>query len=65
MLKITGSQFNSNYEITITNDQLVEGKLRKNSYIDCGFVATIDKELVTKKIGKVNSTTLEMALEAV
>ncbi len=53
------------YQIKLTQKDLIEGKLKKNSYIEYGFVITIDKELIAMKIGKVKPELLSKVLDGV
>ncbi len=61
-IKITSIKHN--YQIKLTQGDLVEGKLKKTSYVEYGFIITIEKELIAMKIGKVNPEFLAKVLEA-
>jgi mRNA interferase MazF len=65
VLKITGSNFGTEYEIKITNKSLEDGKLRKTSYVDSGFIMTIEKQIFLKKIGKLNLKTFDTIKELI
>ena len=54
--KITGTAYDSNYEILMTQDALDQGILKKPSYIDLGFIMTVEKVLIKKKIGMITMT---------
>ncbi len=51
VLKITGSYFHTDWEIELTNEDLTAGKLKKTSYIDTGFIFTVEKSIIRNKIG--------------
>lgn len=53
--KITGSNFNTPWEIKLTNRDLETGKLKKVSFIDSGFIFTIEKSIIKRSIGKLNN----------
>lgn len=61
--KITGSFFHSNWEIKLTNRNLETGKLKKTSYIDVGFIFTIEKSIVRDKIAHIKKPILDLILE--
>ncbi len=48
--KITGSYFNTSWEIKLTNENLDKGKLKKTSFIDTGFLFTIEKSIINQSI---------------
>jgi mRNA interferase MazF len=54
VLKITGSFFHTDWEIEITNNDLIGGKLKKRSYIDTGFIFTVEKSIIHNKIGEIS-----------
>ncbi len=60
-VKITGVKHD--YQIKLNQEDLVEGKLKKTSYVDYGFVITLDKELIALKIGKVKPEFLSRVIE--
>ncbi len=53
LLKITGSQFGTEYEVKLTNKWLTEGELKKTSWVDVGFLVTVEQDLVLKRIARV------------
>jgi mRNA interferase MazF len=57
--KITGSHFKTDYEISLTNDDLIEGKLKKNIWIDVAVIQSIEKKLIKQKIAKINETKIK------
>ncbi len=50
VLKITGTP--GRFRIMLKQEDLVAGRLKKESYIDCSSVFTVDKALVVKRVGK-------------
>lgn len=52
--KITGSFYNTPWEIELTNKELKTGKLKKKSYIDSGFLFTIEKSIIKRSIAEIN-----------
>lgn len=60
--KITGSKFNTQWETEMTNNHLEMGKLKKISFIDSGFIFTIEKSIIKKAIGKLKSKHLKIVL---
>ena len=57
-LKITSSYFNTKWELKLVNNDLKSGKLKKQSYIDTGFIYTIEKSLITHNIGSITNSLL-------
>jgi len=45
---------NGGYDCTIINNFLLEGKLDKESFVKTSVITNIEKDLVLKKIGKIN-----------
>ena len=60
--KITGSYFKTPWETELTNSNLETGKLKKTSFIDSGFIFTIEKSIIKKNIGKIKSNHLNVVL---
>ena len=60
VLKITGTS--GNHRIRISNEDLEEGKLKKESYIDCSSIFTVEKKLVIKKIGRLKEEALHRVM---
>ena len=63
-VKITSTR-TGKYQIKLTQKDLKEGKLKKISYVEYGFIITIEKSLITQKIGKVNDRYLKKVLDKV
>jgi len=57
VLKITGTP--GKFRVGFSQEDLAEGRLKKESYIDCSSIFTVDKALVVKKVGKLASKKLE------
>ena len=60
VLKITGTL--GKFRVRLTQEDLSEGRLKKESYIDCSSVFTVDKALVVKKVGRLKQEKLEDVL---
>ena len=60
VLKITGTP--GKFRIKLTQGDLIEGKLKKESYIDSSSVFTVDKSLVVKRVGKLREEKVEAVL---
>ncbi len=56
---ITSNIKNSNYSVLIENKNLIEGKIPKPSRIKIDKLFTINKEIVKKKVGRVDKETFE------
>lgn len=52
--KITGSYYNTPWEVILTNKELKNGKLKKKSYIDTGFLFTIEKSIIKRSIAEID-----------
>ena len=59
VLKITGTKHRYEYCIELTNKEMDEGELRKTSYVDAGFIMTIEKTLVGNRIARVRKEFME------
>ncbi len=44
---------------------MVEGRLKKESYIDCSTVLTVDKDFIVKKVGKLSQEKAREVLDLV
>ena len=53
VLKITGSPHFEEFQVELDGGDLLWGKLKKKSFIDCSSVFTIEKSLIIKSIGEV------------
>ncbi len=63
VLKITGTP--GRFRAVLNQEDLVEGKLKKRSYIDCSSIFTVDKSLVVKRVGRLREAKIEEVLELV
>ena len=61
--KITSSFFHTGWELLLSQKDLKEGKLRKQSYIDVGFLFTVERSITIKKIGEISSNKLKEVRE--
>ena len=59
VLKITSKTHFREFQVELTQDDLLEGKLKKKSYIDCSSVFTVEKSLVIKRIAKLTPEKLQ------
>lgn len=59
LVKITGSHFNTEWELPITKKDIIGNELKKESYIDIGFVTTLEKSLIVKKVGKLKKQKID------
>ncbi len=57
--KISSKKHGYWFEMKLTNRDLEIGKLKKTSFVDLGFIITIDQKLVKGKIGRVNEKFME------
>ncbi len=60
VLKITSSQQFEEYEVKLTQKDLIEGRLKKESYVHCYSVFTVEKNLVIKKIAEITDVKLKV-----
>jgi mRNA interferase MazF len=60
VLKITGTP--GRFRVKLTQKDLEEGNLKKESYIDCSSIFTVDKKLVVKKVGRIKKEKLRKVL---
>jgi mRNA-degrading endonuclease toxin of MazEF toxin-antitoxin module len=65
VLKVTGSFFKTKWELELDQKDLERGRLKKKSYIDAGFLLTVEKRLVKKKVGSITTEKLEEVLKTV
>ena len=56
---VTSNIIKDKFTVNLTNKSLEEGKLLTNCCIKIENILKIDKELVVKKIGKINEVTLK------
>ena len=59
VIGVTSNILKDKYSINLTNNNLDEGKLFTNCIIKVENLLKLDKELVIKKIGKINKETLK------
>lgn len=59
VIGVTSNISKDKYAISLTNNNLDEGKLFTNCCIKIENVLKLDKELIIKKIGKINKETLK------
>lgn len=56
---VTSNTSKDKYTISLNNKDLSEGKLITNCFIKSENILKLDKELIIKKIGKINRKTLD------
>ncbi|MFA4953391.1 MAG: type II toxin-antitoxin system PemK/MazF family toxin [Candidatus Pacearchaeota archaeon] len=62
---VTSNILKDKYTINLTNKNLEEGKLFTNCSIKIENLLRLDKELVIKKIGKINKETIKNIIDKV
>ena len=60
---VTSNISKDKYTINLTNNELDEGKLSTTCCIKVENVLKLDKELIIKKIGKINKETLKKIID--
>ena len=63
VIGVTSNILKDKYTINLTNNALDEGKLSTNCSIKIENLLKLDKELIIKKIGKINKETLKKILD--
>ena len=63
VIGVTSNVLKEKYTINLTNKNLDEGKLFTNCYIRIENILKLDKELIIKKIGKINKETLKNIID--
>jgi mRNA interferase MazF len=63
VMGVTSNILKEDYTINLTNSNLDEGKLFTKCSIKIENLLKLDKELVIKKIGKINQTTLKNIID--
>jgi len=58
LCQVTSNSYQSSEEVIITNDFLLEGKLKKPSYVRFTKLFTADESLIQYKLGNVNNNKL-------
>jgi mRNA interferase MazF len=65
MTQITSKNYNDNYSIKISNNDLCEGNLYFDSYIKYSKIFTANKALISKSIGKLNNSKFGDIIECI
>lgn len=65
VIGVTSNILKDKYTLNLTNDNLDEGRLFTNCSIKIENLLKLNKELVIKKIGKINNETLKSIIEKV
>jgi mRNA interferase MazF len=60
---VTSNILKDKYTIVLTNNNLEEGKLFTSCSIKIENLLKLDKELIVKKIGKINQVTLKQIID--
>ncbi|MBU3906946.1 MAG: type II toxin-antitoxin system PemK/MazF family toxin [Nanoarchaeota archaeon] len=63
VIGVTSNNLKDKYTINLTNKSLDEGKLLTNCFIKIENLLKLDKELIIKKIGKINKETLKNIID--
>ncbi|MDD5192861.1 MAG: type II toxin-antitoxin system PemK/MazF family toxin [Candidatus Nanoarchaeia archaeon] len=63
VIGVTSNILKDKYTLNLTNTNLDEGKLLTNCIIKVENLLKLDKELVIKKIGKINKETLKNIID--
>jgi mRNA interferase MazF len=63
VIGVTSNVLKEKYTINLTNKNLDEGKLFTNCSIRIENILKLDKELIIKKIGKINKETLKNIID--
>ena len=63
VIGVTSNILKNKYSINLTNNNLDEGKLSTNCCIKIENLLKLDKELMIKKIGKVNKETIKKIID--
>ena len=59
VLKITSKSHFKEFQVELTQTDLLSGRLKKKSVIDCSSVFTVEKSLVIKTIARIRPEKLE------
>jgi mRNA interferase MazF len=65
VIGVTSNILKDRYTLSLTNSNLDEGKLFTNCIIKTENLLKLDKELIIKKIGKINKETLKNLVDKV
>lgn len=60
---VTSNILRDKYTVNLTNNNLEEGKLFTNCFIKTENLLKLDKELIIKKIGRINKETLKNIID--
>jgi len=63
VIGVTSNILKEKYTISLTNNNLDEGRLFTNCSIKIENILKLDKELIIKKIGKINKETLKKIID--
>ncbi|ASJ05830.1 type II toxin-antitoxin system PemK/MazF family toxin [Thermococcus pacificus] len=63
VLKITGSPHFEEFPVELEQKDLLRGKLKKKSFIDCSSVFTVEKSLIIKSIGEIGPEKMDEVKE--
>ena len=63
VIGVTSNILKDNYTLNLTNNNLEEGKLFTNCIIKVENLLKLDKELIIKKIGRINKETLKNIID--
>ena len=63
VIGVTSNILKDKYTLNLTNKNLDEGKLFTNCSIKIENILKLDKELIIKKIGKINNETLKNVID--
>jgi len=63
VIGVTSNILKEKYTISLTNNNLDEGRLFTNCSIKIKNILKLDKELIIKKIGKINKETLKKIID--
>lgn len=63
VIGVTSNISKDKYTINLTNNSLDEGRLSTNCYVKIENLLKLDKELIIKKIGKINKETLKNIID--
>jgi len=63
VIGVTSNILKDKYTIGLTNNNLDEGRLLTNCSIKTENILKIDRDLIIKKIGKINKETLKSTIE--
>lgn len=63
VIGVTSNILKDKYTLSLTNNNLDEGRLLTNCTIKIENILKLDKELIIKKIGKINKETLKNIID--